>query len=301
METEATCINIWGMSSSKSHSFRRLSIAAVLLGAALMVSGGCSKYLYKIVYNRVDSLALNRVDKYFDLRGDQKDFLSVKLKSHHRWHRRSQLPAYIGFAREITGRGQDGLSSAELDWAYKKFNSFANRLYARTLSDGAAFLATVDAEQIAYLEKQLKESNEDLIKTVKKSRAKRLSERADRTVKYMEDWFGDLDADQERKVRAMSRRMPDSAANRLKYRRERQKEFIALLRAKPGKKVIEKKLRDWLVYRTRNYPSYYRRDALAWRQRSRAMILEVDKMITPEQRKYFIARVDELAKDFSSL
>ncbi len=272
---------------------RRLCMFGFVLLAACQ-----SGTAFRIAYNNAPFLALNRLDSFFDLTSDQEQFLKPRLDRLHSWHKQNQMPAVVSFIADVKSRSMDGLNAAELDWAYDKTQSFSSQAVERGADDAASFLATVDARQIQHLEGKLKEYNKTLEEHVALPETERAKEREQKLLESMREWVGDLRPDQEKKIVELSRTMPETAPTYLRYRRERQKEFVDLLRARPGKEKIKTQLINWSVHRKRFYPVYYRAVQDRWEKRFREVVLEVDALLTPEQRKKAASRVDSLLLGF---
>lgn len=269
-----------------------------LLLAVFALSACKSGIVFRTAYNNAPFLAMNRIDGYFDLTSEQEDYLKPRLERLHAWHKKNQMPAVLAFIKDAKGRSADGLTPGELDWVYSRTQNFSLEAVRRGVGDAAGFLATVDERQIKHLEGKMKEYNKELEEHVALPRAERVKKREERLLKTMRDWVGDLTPAQERKIAALSRTMPETAPSYLRYRRERQREFAALLRQKPGKEKIQQKLIDWSVHRKRYYPAYYRRDQQAWEKRFREVVLEVDALLTPAQRKKAANRIESLLVGF---
>ena len=278
---------------------KRILFTTMAVALPLLLLAECkSGMAFRVAYNNAPFLVMNRIDSYFDLTSDQERYLKPRLTRLHAWHKKNQMPSLLSFIEDAKTRSADGLSRGELDWAYGKTQSFTDQAVRRGVDDAAGFLATVDERQVGHLAGKMKEYNKELEEYVALPVAERRKQREAKLLKSMRDWVGDLRPDQERKVIALSRTMPETADTYLRYRRERQQQFLALLRSKPGKQKIRQQLVNWSINRNRYYPAYYKRQRDAWEKRFREVVLEVDATLTPEQRKRASSRIDSLLLGF---
>ena len=282
---------------------RKLKKTALLILALLLAAGSqsCGKYVLHYVYNNADSFAMKSANKYLDLSDAEEDRLRSLIQKHHRWHRRSELPRYLSFVNKLKVRGADGITNADIDWAMNNIDGYTNRIYNRIFPDTINVLHAIDSGRLYKMEKKMRDSNRELVAKTKMSKRERLFERTRKMIGYMEDWLGDISKDQKRQFVALSLKLPDITPSYLRYRRQRQHEFIQLLKSKPDKTKIRQKLNKWLVHRERNLPAYYKRDYMGWKRQLRVMILKIDKIITPQQRQHALTKLAKLRSDFRPL
>ena len=117
--------------------------------------------------------------------------------------------------------------------------------------------------------------------------------RHERFWEQMEDWFGDFSQDQQDKINILHKEWfsgPfDPLAARLERRRKSQLRFIAEMRSSPSKTEIEKGLRLSIINWTGETESAKRARIM----RNKKRILQVDKLLTPEQRMHAVRELDE--------
>lgn len=278
----------------------RLSVAIALVSVAVLCAGGCNRYLYGYVYRSADSLAMSRIDDYLNLTSDQESEVRAQVRRLHAWHKQSELPAYARDLRTIAARGSDGLSEADIDWLFARLQRFESRFYQAAGKDSARLLARLSPKQIEHFEARLKKSNEDLEGEASLSVAQRRQRRIKKVISVTEEWVGDLTEDQQKQIRALAAALPDTVSARLRFRRERQQEFVALLRRKPGERSIEQWLRTRVGTNQRAVPAYYRGPLSRSRSAFRKFLLRIDRMLTAEQRQHARERITKLANDMDS-
>ena len=162
----------------------------------------------------------------------------------------------------------------------------------RLVPDAASFLAGISPEQINTLEKKMTEDNQEMEEELE-SAEKLYRDRQERFWEQMEDWFGDFSEDQQSKINRLHTEWfsgPfDPLAARLERRRKSQLRFIAEMRSSPSKTEIEKGLRLSVINWTGETESAKRARLL----RNKKRILQVDKLLTPEQRTHAVRKLDE--------
>lgn len=270
--------------------------------AIILISGhgltGCSTT--QIAYNYADWLFLNRIDHYFDVTKTQKGLLKQQLKQHFTWHRQSELPLYVEFLTIFQAKAQDGLTKEELDWTFDSFKTHRQQLFSRLLPDTANFLSTLSPAQIEHFEKKaikpqvkVERSDEEI--------QKRLEERGEKYLEKMEHWFGSFSKTQKHRIKRLIFAIPDIKDDWAAYRQMRRKELIALLRKKPSSSEIEALLKPWLSAVKATSPPPYRQKFERMEKVSKAVILQIDQLITPTQRQKALKRLDGYIKDFQKL
>ena len=264
----------------------RLSLVAL----ALLVAG-CSLAL---AYRHADWLILWEVDHYFDLTSEQKASLDRNLKVLLARHRTEALPAYEGFLSQIQERVWSGLRREDVDWGFTTYQNLRADLFERIVGDGAVFLASVDEHQVQYLEQALRKDNQKSDQLLKVGTEERLAKRARATVEFVEDWLGELTADQKRRITTMSRALPDLQGPWLAYQRHQQQELLHQLRIRRSPEVLSAYLRDWLIFPERRAPPAYQRALDDMRAGVKDMILAVDRMATQQQRSHALEKLHSL-------
>lgn len=277
-----------------------LSSISALLIVILLSSGlsGCSTT--QIAYNYADWLLIHRIDYYFGVTKTQNRFIKQRLTEHFAWHRQDELPLYAHFLVMLKAKAQDGLTQEELDWAFDSVDARLSELFSRLLPDTASFLSSLHPAQIDYFEqKVIKHPQENKGEKSAEEIKKRLEERAEKIIENMEDWFGNLRPAQEAQITKLTFSLPDIKEDWAAYRQMRRKELILFLRQKPSSSEIEALLKAWLI--TRSYPPEYQAKFENMGHATKALILQIDPLITPKQRQKAMKRLEGYIKDFRVL
>ena len=233
-----------------------------------------------------------QLDNYFGLTTQQEEWIEERMKLHLDWHRKEELPRYRDFLIEVQSRARDGLTMIELDEGYARLDQKRIRTLERLLPDTASFLAGVSLEQINTLEKKMIEENQDMKEDLE-SPEKLSRERKEKFWEQMEDWFGDFSKDQQYQINQLRTEWYPSSADplavRLERRRKSQLQFLEQLRSSQDKAEFE----NWLRRSVINWAGETDSAKQARILRNKKRILQVDKLLTPEQRINAVRELDE--------
>ncbi|MCB1325798.1 MAG: hypothetical protein H7A21_18760 [Spirochaetales bacterium] len=279
---------------------RSCSFRVCLLVLLTLVFTACGRVVYRTAYNQAEYLAMRELDSYFDLNDSQERQVAGRVRALHRWHRYQELPRYAATLRQLRALAEDGLEPAEVDWLFQSGRNFRDRIYSQVQPHSVEILAALSDEQIDHLAGALAESNEELEEELARAPSERLNDRAERTTDFLDDWTGGLRPEQRHELRELSARLPDTTDARLQLRRERQGRLISTLRAhdRDGLRAL---MQAWLLQADATQPAYYRQANEAWRARARDFVLGLDARLTAQQRRHFLARLDELIADLDEL
>jgi hypothetical protein len=261
----------------------------------------CSRIFYKSAYNNVDLIILNRIDHYFDLRSEQENLSRNIIKFYHEWHRKNELPRYIATLEEIRLMAGNGWNREDVLWLFQSVDDHRNRLFEHQIPHAARFLTTLRREQIEHLKKRLEESNQKLVEKLGMSREERLQERAEKTIENLEDIFGTLTPEQKRKIVSLNSTLPDVMPERLRYRKIIHREFIEFMRTKPSADQIEIQLRHWLVEKRHWLSPEYRRVLAEWQKAAVTMMVELNNVMTPENKQQASQKISIWIQDLREL
>lgn len=273
----------------------------LLCVACLLLAGGCSTV--RIAYNNLDAVAAWMAHDYFDLDAAQRDEFARRFEQLHTWHRREELPEYIRFLKTIQQRTARGLRADDVLWVVDGLKQRYARIAAHSAADAAALLRTLTPAQVASFRLQLDKSNRKFRKTHRSddgeaARRKALERRA---LEQLHDWVGSLTDAQEKQVIGLLQ-VPLVDELRHRDRLRRQREFFTLLELRHGDRAeFTRRVRDWLVNweSGRNVADARLVDA-AWQARA-GYYAAVDRLLTTEQRRHLLHRLQDYIDDLSAL
>lgn len=275
----------------------RISVHALLVTTMLIVLSGCSAI--QLGYSNADTLLHWRAGQYFDFQGEQKAEFSQRVQRFLAWHRRTALPQYARLANEMGDRLARGLKQEDLVWGYDSFQVQLRQSLRSGSTEMVGLLDTLSPAQIegfqARLDKENRKHARDygLGETPDEQREKRVK----RNIERLEDWFGSLTESQLARVRAYSARAPLDGAMRERDRKRLQHELLAMIRGKG----VRKRLVDWTVAWDQHRDPAYAAMRSANLQEYYVMLLDLDRILSSEQRGRAVQKWRELARDFSIL
>jgi hypothetical protein len=274
---------------------RRLATRWLALLAAALLAG-CS--VMQTAYDNADRYLRWRAGGYFDVQGEQLEDLERRIERFHAWHRAEALPQYARLAEEAGERVARGLSQDDLLWGYDALATQIRQGVRAAAEHGAPLLDRLNDEQIEHLGRRLAEDNRRYARKFLRGTAdERKNGRARRTIARLEEWVGRLTQEQAGRVRQYSERAPLADELRERERQRLQGELLALTRERQAQTQLPARAAHWERGRDPEL------DAAAALQRRElfAMLLDVERMLSPGQRARAIARLREHAADFREL
>jgi hypothetical protein len=271
-----------------------VKLALVVLAAWLL--GGCSAM--RMVYDSADTWVSWRAGSFLNLAGEDADELEKRIDELHAWHRAKALPQYARLAEEAARRMGDGLSPADAVWGYDSLVAQTKELLRAGAESFGPLLDRVGPEQAAQMEKGFADDNRKFAREfLRGSEAERRKKRVKRAVDRLEDWVGRLNGAQVERIEQYSQRAPLLDDLRDRDRRRIQADILAIVRARESQKRLAERLVNWERGRE---PAFVASNK-AWRDEYFAMLVDVDRMLTAEQRARAITRFRSFAEDFDVL
>ena len=270
----------------------RIALAVLLMALVC----GCSTV--RFAYENADAYARWKIGTYLDLEGEDAEQLDERIDEFHAWHRRNALPKYVTLAHEASQRFADGLSHPDLVWGYDSLRAQVRESLRRAAELLAPMLDRLTPQQVAQIERRIAEDNRQFYRErLRGPESERRARRAKYAVNRLEDWVGKLTPGQVKRVREYSERAPMVDDLRDRDRKRLQADVLAILRAKQATARLAERVAQWELGRDAAYLA-----ALdAWREHYFAMLLDVDRMLTPEQRTRALGHMRRYAEDFETL
>lgn len=167
----------------------------LLLG---LVLSGCA---VKLVYNQLDWLVPWYVSDYMELSGEQDDFFDTRLKDYLAWHRKSQLPEYAAFLKQVAVDVEDGMSEQEVRFLQDETERLASAMMIRLAPDIADLFVDAEDKQLQDLYAVLDKEGKRLREKNAGASVKRLQqEQVEEVIDTIERWTGSLTDSQEAMV-----------------------------------------------------------------------------------------------------
>jgi hypothetical protein len=251
----------------------------------------------RIAYENADTFLHWRALSYVPLSGKAADELDERIDGFLAWHRAKALPQYARLSADAARRISAGLSPADLVWGYDSFNAQAKESLHEAAVRLAPMLDRLTPEQVSHMEKRFADDNRKFVRENRGSEKDRRNRRARRMVDALEDWFGKLSKAQVERVKQFAERSPMTEDLRDRDRRRLQADVLAMIRAREAQKRLPAYLENWDRGRD---PAMITANK-AWRAELDRLLLDIDRMLTAEQRAKAVARLRGFSEDFSAL
>ncbi|ULA67810.1 MAG: hypothetical protein LZF62_300036 [Nitrospira sp.] len=276
-----------------SRLFRGLTLLTLLL----LVSGCALSFGYR----HADWLISRQLDHYLDLTSNQRGVLKARLQPLLLRHRAEALPRYEQFLQDVQARVSRGLTAADMDWTFASYDRFREDLFERAIPEGGQLVTLLKDKQIQYLERVFRKEEAQAEDLRQRPAAVRLDERTTRGVAMAEEWLGPLSREQSGRLRELIQALPDSQPVWWQYRRQRHEELVALLRTSTSPDQIMGTLRTMFVHSDQTAPAAYLKMMSEMRAALTHLALEVDRMLTPIQRRHALLSIQKVIDELHAL
>ena len=288
---------------------RRIAHAFLLALAALALTACATATLTKLAYanaalaySNLGPMLTWMVDDYVDLSGVQEDWVRDRVARLMDWHRAEELPKYRTFLEASLAKAQGPFTPRDVADHQREIRTHWQRLMAQAIPDMAEFLAGVEGEQVAQIERKFAEENRRFAReSTRGTPEERRERRMRRFADQLEAWVGPLTDAQRALIADYYRTLPDFTDEMLGERRFRQGEILGMLRARTSKEAMAPQLRRLLIdmesWRRPEYTAKLRaRDA-----RAHEMFAALSTTLTAEQRAALQKRIRGFIRDIGTL
>jgi Family of unknown function (DUF6279) len=267
----------------------------ILVVLSALVSG-CSTV--RFAYDNADAYVRWQVHSYIVVEGQDADELDERIGEFHAWHRKNALPKYVTLAHEAAQRFSDGLSRADLVWGYDSARAQARESLRKAAELVAPLLDRLTPEQIAAMERRIAEENRKFYRDhLRGTERDRRDRRARKAINRLEDWVGKLTQAQVQRVREYAESAPLTEELRDRDRKRLQKEVVAIARARKAHAQLPERVANWEKGREPSVVATFE----VSREQYFAMLVDVDRMLTDEQRTRVLGQMRRYADDFDAL
>jgi hypothetical protein len=264
--------------------------------ALAVLAGGCSTV--RFAYENADAYVRWKAEGYLDVQGDDAEELDERIDEFHAWHRKNALPQYAKLAREASQRFSAGLSRQDLVWGYDSVTAQARESLRKAAELVAPMLDRLEPGQIAHIERRFVEDNRQFYRNnLRGPERERRRKRAKFAVERLEDWVGKLSEAQVERVREYAERAPLLDELRDRDRKRLQREVLEIIRARAAQKSLPERAANWDRGREPAFLAALER----WRGEYLALLGDIERSLTPQQRARAAAQLRRYADDFDAL
>lgn len=261
----------------------------------------------RLGYNNGETISYWWLNSYVDFDSEQKPWAKNHIDQVFAWHRKTQLKEYVHLISRMQHRDLGTVTQADLMGDYNDAKTRVLMIADRAAPELADLALSLNAEQIANIEKKFSKSNDKFrSEYLHGDIASRQEFRYKKALKQAEYWFGNFSREQEAKIRMASDARPLNNDLLMQDRVHRQQELIALLKKiqteKPGREAtiaMLKKFTSATVDRFGNkqHQVFFDESTTA----TTAMVASIMHMATPRQKSYFVQTLQDWMNDFNKL
>jgi hypothetical protein len=275
----------------------------VLVSAAILLAA-CSQL--KLGYNNADMLLAYSLDSYLKLDDDQQKLARERIAALHRWHRSTQLDAYIALLNDAQAKVAGPVTAADV----LGFNAGVNRALAaigeQSAPDLAQLALTLRPEQIDRLAERLaNDTSKARRELVRFAGPESQQQRVDRYVEQAENWFGRLTPAQRETIRTAVERRPGAQDFWISERERRSRELVAVMariRAEqPPPQTATAWIRGYFAQLAEPRDPERREQLRRSRQDNAELVAQLVNSATPAQRASIQKKLRGYAADLGAL
>jgi hypothetical protein len=274
----------------------------IITSAFLIVFVGCGP---RLIYPHLDWLIPWYINDYISLDDTQKNMLQKQLQKQLDWHCRTQLPTY---ARTLRAIGRDfanadqAVDYSKIQFYFNKLMELWKKLMKQIGPDITDILITASNEQIDELFKNLEAQNREFRKKyVDISTAKLIENRQKRMIKRVKYWISNPTAEQKEAIATWSKQMVPISKDWLQNRERLQDKARRLLAGRNSSPEFRAKLLNFIVNPELLSTPAYQAKIETDLDITIKLIVQLDRLLTPEQRSRLLKRTESLAADFDKL
>ena len=275
-------------------------IAAIILIAVALT--GCGP---RIVYHHLDWLIPWYVSDYISLDSDQKNMLEKRLAKLLDWHCRTQLPAYAvtlrALGRDLANSG-DPVDAAALQVYNTRILALWQELLQQISPDITDILSLASDDQISDLFDNLAAQNQKFIKKYVDLPPDELTRnRQKRMVKRLKYWLSDLNPEQRQAILDWSMELTPIADQWVQNREAIQAEARRLLDLRDDDLQFRSGMQGLIVHPENMRSVAYQRKIDINTGITLKLLVQLNQMLTEDQRSHLLDRIESLAADFDTL
>ena len=275
-------------------------VGRLIIIILLQLIVGCSAI--RLTYNNADILARYRMSDYVDLTSTQVDQFKQRFAALHQWHREHELPEYVSLLQLAGSRVARGVTAEDVNWAIVSLRMRYRLVASRAAEEAAPIFAGLDAGQLTELEKNFADNIRKFEKDNLEGDARRMRRKHTQKIEdNVTDWTGSLNDQQVQRVGRFVDHYISVLSLRLEDRRRWQRDMLSLLRAERNAASLAPRLAAMFAHpeaaRTPKYQEAMNRYEAAIGE----LIVDLDRMLTPDQRVRAMRRMQRYEEDLAAL
>lgn len=272
-------------------------LALVMLAALLC---GCSAV--RFTYNNAELVARYKASEYVEFNPEQAEQFRARFAGFHQWHRTTELPVYVQLLKDAGGRVGRGLRQDDVAWTLATARSQYRRLTAAAARDAGPLLVSLDAEQLQQIEKRFAENNRRFTRENLEGDPRRLHEKRTKQLEdHFREWTGRLTDQQRERIARFADEYGRIRALRFEDRKHTQQAFMALVRSERDPVRMSQRVAALFSDPDEGRTREYREGMSQFESRLAVLIVDIDRMLTSEQRARAIQKLQSYSADLAEL
>jgi hypothetical protein len=260
----------------------------------------------KLTYNNADTLLYFWLDSYVDVSLDQKPRIRDELVALQQWHRKTQLPVFVGMAQTLQKQVQGDVTAALLcsnaDQALALIPPLTNYLEPTVL-----WLATsLSADQLVAIQKKIDKTNKDWRKDWMPAKSQDLIKKTEKNIRdRLEPLYGSLTEGQLQLLRDTIPQSPFNDNTALAERLRQQKDLMDTLKTIQQKNLTASEAKvplSQFLLRTQESPdTAYKAYAARVKQHNCNLFARLHNTMSAQQRAFALDTLKGYEQDFRAL
>ena len=261
----------------------------------------------RLGYSNGETISYWWLNSYVDFDSEQKPWVRNRIDQVFAWHRKTQLKEYVRLIGRMQHRDLATVTPADVMGDYNDAKTRVLMIADRAAPELAELALSLDAEQIANIEKKFSKSNDKFrSEYLHGDVAARQEFRYRKVLKQAEYWFGNFSREQEEKIRIASNARPLNNDLLMLDRVRRQQELISLLKKirteKPDRDAATAMLKQFVAatvdrFGNRQHQIFFDESTAA----TAVMVASIMHIATPAQKAYFVRALQDWMNDFNKL
>jgi Family of unknown function (DUF6279) len=274
----------------------------VLIVLIVILLSGCGPRFY---YNQLDWLVPFYLSDYISLNSDQKTVLKDRLRKQIAWHCRTQLAKYSATLRALSddiSNVDHSIDTVQANDYYLEFKGYWTSLIRQVAPDIAEILRSATDAQIQELFDNLDKRGEEIrAEYIDISPEELVKHREEHMNKALRRWLSTPTPEQEQAVAAWSKKLKPLGSDWLIYRDKIQEEAMHLLKQRKDLPDFERRFTEILVHTERMRTVEFQEKTDYNTHLTIKLAVEINHLMTPEQRTHLLKRINSLADDFETI
>jgi hypothetical protein len=282
--------------------FRPRLRSAARIAAALSLAclaAGCTKLLY----NRLDTLAVWYVGSLVSLDPEQKRDLRAWLTSTLEWHRASELSRYTEFLHGLTDQIAAPGDRASYERVEKQVEAFGDAVVAQATPEAARMLMKLSDAQLDELERNLDERSVERAEEDQQAidTGAWRQDRARDLRRQLKRWTGNVTDGQKALIEQAAAQFEPTSSDWLESQRQWRRLLFETLRERPATPATEQRVLELLQRPDAHWTHGYTAKNERNRECSFMLLESLDASLTSAQREHLRGELAELAGQLDAL